>query len=360
MAFGYYSPVTVNAAQVPSAQTNFPMLVSYTDARLKTVGNGGHVQNANGYDIRPYNAVGGSAMTFELERYNASTGEVIMWVLVPSCDVGSIVYLYYGDATISTNGSSTSTWNSNFKGVWHLPDGTTLTVLDSTSNANNGTNNGATAATGKVDGGAAFVPASSQFIDTVDIASLDNAGAISVFAWVKETTLAINEAIVVKWDYQTQGNFGFQTGAFVAGYLSVFIATSLTDTGAGCRVDTAAAVLTANTWHHVGFVFDGSQTGNANRLKIYVDGQSVGVTQGIGNVPATTVSGSTATVKIGKFGGILTRYFNGSMDEVNVLNAALSADWVLTQYNNQSSPSTFFTLGGETAINQTNFFRMFN
>ena len=156
MAFGYYSPVTVNAAQVPSAQTNFPMLVSYTDARLKTVGNGGHVQNANGYDIRPYDGIGGSAMTFELERYNASTGEVIMWVLVPSCDVGSIVYLYYGDATISTNGSSTSTWDSNFKRVLHLPNGTTLGALDSTSNADNGTITTPTAATGQIDGGGLF------------------------------------------------------------------------------------------------------------------------------------------------------------------------------------------------------------
>ena len=154
--FGYYSPVTVNAAQVPSAQTNFPMLVSYTDARLKTVGNGGHVQNANGYDIRPYDAVGGSAMTFELERYNASTGEVIMWVLVPSCDVGSIVYLYYGDATISTNGSSTSTWDSNYKRVLHLPDGTTLSANDSTSNADNGTITTPAVAAGQIDGGALF------------------------------------------------------------------------------------------------------------------------------------------------------------------------------------------------------------
>ena len=33
------------------------------------------------------------------------------------------------------------------------------------------------------------------------------------------------------------------------------------------------------------------------------------------------------------------------MDEIRVANAAKSGDWVATEYNNQSSPSTFLTLG---------------
>jgi hypothetical protein len=330
-----------------SNSTDFPFLFSFSDKFFSNIAYGGRMFNRNGYDILFYSDAAMSVpLSWEIEYYDATTGTGIIWIKTNiTYQVDTYIYGKIGVPSINTFQSvATSVWNSNYKGVWHLPNGTTLGVLDSTSNANNGTNNGATAATGKIDGGAGLVAASSQFIDTVDIASLDNAGAISVFAWIKETALAVNEGIVVKWDYQTQGNFAIQTGALVAGYLSVFIATSLADTGAGCRVDTSAAVLTANTWHHVGFVFDGSQTGNANRLKIYVDGQSVGVTQGIGNVPATTIAGSTATVKIGKFGGILTRYFNGVMDEVIVLNAPLSADWALTQYNNQSSPSTFFQI----------------
>src|SRR5678815_5698623 len=83
-AFGYSIPVTINSGQVPSTQTDFPVLVNFTDARFKTVGNGGHVQNSSGFDIRPYSdAALTTAITgYELERYNASTGEVVMWVKV--------------------------------------------------------------------------------------------------------------------------------------------------------------------------------------------------------------------------------------------------------------------------------------
>src|SRR5262245_20236244 len=42
--------MTVNHALVPSTQSNFAVLVSVTDPALKTVSNGGHVANANGYD----------------------------------------------------------------------------------------------------------------------------------------------------------------------------------------------------------------------------------------------------------------------------------------------------------------------
>ena len=53
--FGYRRAITIYDAMTPagcpSSLSDFPVLVSYTDATLKTVANGGHVQNASGYDI---------------------------------------------------------------------------------------------------------------------------------------------------------------------------------------------------------------------------------------------------------------------------------------------------------------------
>src|SRR5882724_10595290 len=79
---GYYSPVTVNSGQVPSTQTDYPVRIFQTNARFKTVGNGGHVQNANGYDIRPYSDTGcSSAITgYELAFYDGAAGTVEMYV----------------------------------------------------------------------------------------------------------------------------------------------------------------------------------------------------------------------------------------------------------------------------------------
>ena len=39
--------------------------------------------------------------------------------------------------------------------------------------------------------------------------------------------------------------------------------------------------------------------------------------------------------------------FDGTIDEVRVSNASRSAGWVLTEYNNQNAPSTFYAVGTE-------------
>jgi hypothetical protein len=65
--------------------------------------------------------------------------------------------MFYGNSSITTDQSNpTAVWDVNFKGVWHLPNGTILSANDSTSNGNNGTINGATATTGEIAGGASF------------------------------------------------------------------------------------------------------------------------------------------------------------------------------------------------------------
>jgi hypothetical protein len=38
-------------------------------------------------------------------------------------------------------------------------------------------------------------------------------------------------------------------------------------------------------------------------------------------------------------------YYDGLLDEVRISTTVRSADWVATEYNNQSSPSTFYTVG---------------
>ncbi|PYK65184.1 MAG: hypothetical protein DME50_09565, partial [Verrucomicrobia bacterium] len=66
--------MTVNHTFVPSTQSNFAVLVSVTDATLRTVSNGGHVANPNGYDIGFYTDSSGSTkLKWEIDSYNPST-----------------------------------------------------------------------------------------------------------------------------------------------------------------------------------------------------------------------------------------------------------------------------------------------
>ena len=112
--------MTIDHTKVPSTQSNFTVLVSVTDPALKTVANGGHVANANGYDIGFYADSGGAIkLKWEVEQYNGTTGNLIAWVKIPSVSssTDTVFYLMYGDSAINTDQSDPlNTWDSNFKG----------------------------------------------------------------------------------------------------------------------------------------------------------------------------------------------------------------------------------------------------
>src|SRR5262249_52273317 len=129
--FNYSRQITINSATFnPATQTNFPVLFCANGAApcntpiagWNQSGSGAHVLNASGFDIRPYgdSTCSTSPMTYQMSNYVASTGEVEMWVLISSLPTSNFTfYLCYGNSSLTTDGSSASTWNSNFVGVWH-------------------------------------------------------------------------------------------------------------------------------------------------------------------------------------------------------------------------------------------------
>ena len=152
--------MTIDHTKVPSTQSNFTVLVSVTDPALKTVANGGHVANPNGYDIGFYADSGGTIkLKWEVEKYDGTTGNLIAWVKIPSVSsTDTVFYLMYGDSSINTNQSDPpNTWDSNFKGVYHLGNGTTLSATDSTGGNNGTLINSPTATAGKINKAAHFV-----------------------------------------------------------------------------------------------------------------------------------------------------------------------------------------------------------
>jgi len=189
MAFSWYHSISVQHNQVPSNQSNFPCLVNFTDVNLATVANGGKVQNSSGFDIGFYSDNQATTkLSWEMERYTATTGEVVAWVKLPtisSTPPDTVFYVFYDDPTITTDQSDpVGTWSNGYRSVYHFKDGTTLNVNDTLAQ-NNGTNNGATATTGQIDGGAAFVSANSQYISCP---SLNPGTSFSFEVWINGTT----------------------------------------------------------------------------------------------------------------------------------------------------------------------------
>ena len=326
MAYGFYRTLTIDKTKVPNTnRTDFPVLVSGTYSWLATVANGGKVQHASGYDVAFYSdAALTTQLKHEVERWIATTGEVVYWVKVPtvSTSADTVIYIAYGDSGISTDQSdAVNVWDTNFKGVWHLPNGTTLTALDSTSNANNGTITGDTVAIAGKVGGAADFDGTGDYINVGSGASLDDLGPLTFSAWINPDSLVGDEFTVIgKGDGSTavrQLDVGDWFGR--SDVLAFYVRRATT----AAESYSANGTITTAAWQYVVGTWDGT-----NAPKLYKNGAEV--TYG------AQVAGSGAVASDAAFNaGVGARHgggnvFNGKIDEARVSNVVRSADWIAT------------------------------
>jgi len=344
MAFTNYTPFTIATGQVPSTQTSFVAVIKPTDNRFKTIGNGGNVSSSSGFDIRPYtNASLSTPVLYSLipGTYSATTGTFEMWVNITAQD-GNVVYLAYGDTNLTSDGSSTSTWNQNLAVMF--PDGTTLSVVDSSPNGRNGTNNGCTATTGQIDGGIHLDGSTNE----VNFGTSVVTGTISKFSlsiWLKNGASEGGFAHVIDKIAATSAGFSVQ----VSGDTTV-IGVYLPQTSTGFMVTPTGAITTTELNHFV-FVYDGSGTGDSGKLKIYKNASSLTLTFPV-SVPSTITSNDTTAFRLG-FADAATGdpFWGGDADALIFINGtSYTANWVTTMYNNQSAPTTFWTIGTEVLI----------
>ena len=361
--YGYYRTITVTStgSVASGTNTNFPMLVSSTLATWEassTAGGAGHIQNlvtAPNGEQEPADLVfatssancGTANLNFETEGYNSSTGALVDWVNVPSITGGTAIYLCYGNgATTSSQQNAAGTWGSNYVGVWHLPNGITLTTQDSTSLANNGTNNGTRAAAGQIGGGANSNGGGSQYISMgANVSSLHPASTLTISTWVEPTSGSqVNYAGIISQDYSNpRGNpfISYKLGIanINAGCGSATYEFEVaTNTTTGFCVNSGVS-YSNGTWAYVVGTYDGSNA------KIYVNGILKQTVAATGNI----VYSSSGDFRIfgNSTGG---EQANATVDEARISNTARSAGWILTEYNNQSSPSNFYTIGSQQTV----------
>src|SRR5208283_4824361 len=157
--YSFQRAIAIDHTKVPNTdQVNFPFLFNTTDPAFATTANGGHVTSSTGNDIFFSTDPNGlTKLDHELEEYNPVTGQVVAWIRIPTLShtTDTVLYVFYGNASITTpQQNPTGVWDSNYMGVWHVANnGGQLSLADSTSNANNATNNGAISTAGKIDGG---------------------------------------------------------------------------------------------------------------------------------------------------------------------------------------------------------------
>lgn len=345
-AYKYRKRITIDHTKVSGSSdlTNFTTLISITaDNDLRTVTNSGHVENSNGYDIIFTAADGVTQLSHQLESYTASSGQLVAWVKIPtlSASLNTYIYMYYGNTSITTDQSTPSTWNSNYKGVWHLNNNN---FNDGTSSGNNGTNNGSgNVSAAKIAGGRSFTGAST----TTDYVQLGLSGANggngngSVSLWGFITSF--------KSSTYFMGATTTQTGTGYSNRLQLYqgdnAGTLYLGLGGTHALNTNVQSMSLNTWYHIALTWTTSGSG-AGTYSILVNG----VQKGTGSYSSWTAIHTFCDIGNDGNASQRTEELPGNIDEVHVANTNLSNDWLITEYNNQSSPSTFYSISAEPKI----------
>jgi hypothetical protein len=340
-SYKYRKRITFDPTKVsgPIDLTNFTALINInSDNDLRTVANSGHVESTNGFDIVFTTDDGVTLLDHQLEKYTPTTGEYVAWVRIPnlSTTYNTNIYMYYGK-TGATDPSLNTTWSSAYKSVWHLNNNS---FADGTSNGNNATNGGSTnLATAKIAGGRTFSGAGGNYIQAPLAGATGGSGNGSVQLWGMVTSYSTSTYFFGETTNQTgyanrvQLYMGDNSGNLYLGM------------GGNHTQQTNVQLMALNTWYHISLTWATTGAG-VGTYSIYVDG----VLKNSGNYSAFTAMHTFADIGNDGNASQRTEEIPGRVDEVRVTNSTLSNDWILTEYNNQNSPSTFYAVSAEPAV----------
>lgn len=231
-----------------------------------------------------------------------------------------------------------SSGNSNTGTITIGASGTQTAVGTCTGSANTAWKDGAT---GKFNSSLDF-DGTDDYVDLGDLSSTESQSAITWSLWMRPSSLQTLRCLICKFNNgDTQMSWAVENSTdSLGGSDDVIVGIPTSTTDGSTFGYTTSNVLSANTWKHIVAVFDGQQSGNANRLKIYADGVQQTLTFS-GTIPATTQA-TTSNARIGSSSDG-ARLFPGQIDDVRVYNYALTPLQVRLLYNNGAvnfSPST--------------------
>lgn len=215
---------------------------------------------------------------------------------------------------------------------WKLDETTVTagsTIVDSIGGAN-GTVTGTLNSVPGKNGSAILLNADNEFIGNIGtLDALTNKTQFTLSAWVKRNSAGSRMAI---GDYSTTTAASAYLGTFDDGMMYWGVGNS------GTGIDDEASYANNDTnWHMMTLVYNGTLSGNSNRLRIYLDGVNIGSPTYGGTIPATSYA-SGLPFFIGTYGTPI--YSRGTIDDVRIYNRPLSATDVAALYAATSDPCT--------------------
>lgn len=347
--YNWESTIMVDHNQVMDTTNivDFPLLVSVTNADLKSINHGGYVESELGFDIIFCGANDGQ-LDHQIESYNPTTGKLVAWVRLPLLynNVDTELKITCGNTSLTFDQSTESTWDSSTQAVWHMNNDPSTSQLEDGAGSFNGNSFGNMTSSdlvaGKIGGAIDFDGNNDYFaIQNKNYTTQGEIAEMTVSSWVKTSFSAgswtANWAII---DFDRSEYFNF----FVHGQGKVSFC-SRNSSGGGIHDFHAGQTGQVNDgqWHYVVASYDGAQK------KLFIDGvlvNSVAVQSnsiGSGSTRFGFIGeGSEASTFNGNRNGI---HFQGKLDEIRLYNVSLSDGRIATEFNNQSSPETFMVFG---------------
>ncbi len=338
-SWAYRKVITIQHEQVDADLTDFPVLINLDfDAELAA-----NAQD-NGDDII-FTDSSDNTLSHQIEVFDGSTGKLRAWVKADLTDSSdTTINLYYGNSDVGSQENVADVWSNGYVGVWLLNEGSGGTVTDYTGNGNDGTLTNMDPGTDWVEynNGYAleFDKNNNEFVAFGDGSPItDSTTALSVSAsFVADSnSLSSTFAFIGARSAWTTGNWQlYVENSAGTSNLPKLHLNAMDLTASPVRGTTT---LNAGQWYLGYGVWNGA-TGEAS---IYLDDNLENVDGGWGG----TLPESNLQVCMARRHNETSYDFDGKIERMLIVHDVRSTGWVTTEYNNNSSPGTFYELASQ-------------
>ncbi|MHA2278300.1 MAG: DUF2341 domain-containing protein, partial [Candidatus Kariarchaeaceae archaeon] len=325
--FSFRKNITIDNSVVSGSNdlVNFPFLLEIYDSDLK------YKTLSTGNDIL-FTDFEGILYSYEIEEFNqnfnSSHAYLRVWIKIPnlSATENTKFVMYYGNPNVLVSFENPSAVWESYNAVYHYNDCCTnpSNVLDSTSNGLNSTQipisgmDSSDWVTSQIGNGLDF-DGTNDGINSSLSTTINN---FTFSAWFKVDSIPF-------WSGLISVGSNRHMGISDTGYLYFWDGTDI--------LFSNSAPISTSTWYY------GVITYSSSNLNVYVNGQQ--------KTPATKTLGSySGQIAIG-YHPTGVDFFDGIVDESRVIDVALSADWIATEFNNQNDPQNIFTVENEEELN---------
>lgn len=338
--YAYCRPITIDNTKVSGSGnlTDFPMLFSVTANWAKSVANGGRL--VDGEDLQ-FQLPAGTVLDYEVELWDAATGELVIWIRIPTLDFNddTVIWVYYNKTGASGEEDAAGLWAA-YLAVYHM--NADPSVADEADVTGNGFTCVYEAGMGAADSITGAIGPAIQFDGTGEVCAItvdsswelvpDTSSSFHVSIWLKPDNLSGPAAYV----FNILGNHPALIFEFVADQFEYF---SNPGDLVGGDPRTSSQLAVDTNWNHIVYNYDGA---SSNDWDGFLDGSQVMDRNVTWNV---NFFGSGAQIAASNDSG--ADDVAAGIDEARVLKAFHTVDWTITEYASYNSPATFYAVGSE-------------